>query len=412
MELSADDALLVLADTSHVLAFIFLLIKLRWGQQGAAKRRSDLSHKTQVLLMLAFFARNIDLFQKPKKNFRPLLEFVQKLPAWRSLGVGNLLGLYSTGAAYGCMLRVLVLSSCLSSAMSIVLSWIGGHRGPADPIPLTVLASLSLFLAAGIHSQVLHEDIFSTKPALILHTASFLLEALALLPQMFCSGAGEALEVDNDEPVEEKPDSPMSGPDSITRLHFLFRGLSRIIPSGMFLYKLTSSSTSAVAVKSVKQLTVQFAGVVTSFFYTVIIIDGGDSRLLRMAVIPVLVTACFAVVSFAGLNLSSMISIRLMRAQAVAIFPHLMMVEAACIAIMLILGGSSALIHPTINRSPYRSWLLTLTADLVDRTALYHGSLLDHNPVSGESGLYGSRTSLVWPDFQTSQAGARPLATH
>eukprot|EP01048_Picozoa_sp_COSAG05_P016274 COSAG05_NODE_2075_length_3608_cov_4.560274_3_plen_358_part_00 len=341
MGATAEETLHTLADLCLLLSFAVILYKIRWLAGSKPKkevggRTEDLSYKTQWLLAITLIMRNCELLTKPKKHLGPLVRFGMELPHWKELGVQHLAKLHSNSAAYSCLLKVLVLSGSVAVSMSLVARRLGGHRGAPDPMPMSVLLVGSLAGAAAVHSFVLHEDVSKTKPEEMFKTASWQLEVLALLPQMFIYRLPEvkneaARKNDNedsdtkDDPVpeeeEEEEDEEEDGDMNLppvrtmsTTLHFLLRGASRAIPAGIFLSNLTSSKTvrriaaslssssralptdvscvDSPAQTKIKTMVAQLAGVITSTVYSALV-AGGDSyqqKLLRLGLAPLLLT--------------------------------------------------------------------------------------------------------------------------
>ena len=83
-----EDALGLVADCCHFLAFAALLFKLCvFARSDQQKERAcrDVSLKTQVGLTAAYALRYMDLWRKPKRSLEPLLKYASKLPSWRKL---------------------------------------------------------------------------------------------------------------------------------------------------------------------------------------------------------------------------------------------------------------------------------------------------------------------------------------
>ena len=88
-----EDALGLVADCCHFLAFAALLFKLCvFARSDQQKERAcrDVSLKTQVGLTAAYALRYMDLWRKPKRSLEPLLKYASKLPSWRKLSAANL----------------------------------------------------------------------------------------------------------------------------------------------------------------------------------------------------------------------------------------------------------------------------------------------------------------------------------
>ena len=216
MAVSFEDGLLLVADVSTLFSLVILLYKLRWFTGGDDKpgdgagdkaAASDISLNTQAGLTLAHFVRYSDMFRKPKRTIEPLAKWAQGLPHWKQLKPKHLVSLHKAGAAYATVTKVFALTGMLAIALCLGMRrWSFPSLGARDPVPLHILVAIATVGAAGIHSFVLMEP--TLKPWEVAKTASFLLEALSLFPQLIAdrmpatppaAAADEA-----DEPVAEE----------------------------------------------------------------------------------------------------------------------------------------------------------------------------------------------------------------
>ena len=143
-----EDALGLVADCCHFLAFAALLFKLCvFARSDQQKERAcrDVSLKTQVGLTAAYALRYMDLWRKPKRSLEPLLKYASKLPSWRKLSAANLVALHKAGAAYALVIKVFVLTGGI--ACSTVLLW-RRYWYPSisdgDPVPFHMIVSFAL----------------------------------------------------------------------------------------------------------------------------------------------------------------------------------------------------------------------------------------------------------------------------
>jgi len=279
--------------------------------------------------------------------------------------------------------------------------------------------------AAAVHSFILHEDISKTKPADMMKTASWQLEALALLPQMFMhrladdsktatnatdlaalsvkelkrraralgatDGAIEDLDDADDVKVatialigklnkeqsreKDSKDSSDLGSDSddeahlppvrtkATTLHFVLRGASRAIPAGIFLASLSANKSAKI-----KTMVVQLAGVIASTFYCALI-AGGDThqqKLLRLGLAPLLLT--FAIAGFTGMQQQVGLNTRQLAKLVPHALPNILLLQSTSVPLMLLAGG------PTLVTAFYLISIPMLNkAGYLDLTPLWNG---------------------------------------
>ena len=183
---SVEDVLLVLADVAQLLSLVVMLYRLRWftgGDEGDRKVAAGVSLNTQCGLTLAYGMRWVDLFRKPKRSLEPVVKWAQKLPHWKKFRLKHLVSLHKSGLAYAAVFKMFCLSGML--AISIVLAmrrWSFPSLGSRDPVPLHFLVALAGAGAVGLHTFALMEP--TLKPYEVAKTASFLLEVLAIFPQL------------------------------------------------------------------------------------------------------------------------------------------------------------------------------------------------------------------------------------
>ncbi len=134
-------------------------------------------------LTLAHGMRWVDLFRKPKRSLEPVAKWAQKLPHWKKFRLKHLVALHKSDLAYAAVFKVFCLSGMV--AISLVLAmrrWSFPSLSSRDPVPLHFLVALAGAGAVGVHSFALMET--TLKPYEVAKTASFLLEVLAIFPQL------------------------------------------------------------------------------------------------------------------------------------------------------------------------------------------------------------------------------------
>jgi hypothetical protein len=194
MAANFEDALLLLADISHLLSLVVLLWKLRWftggDDEGDRRAAADVSLNSQMGLAVAHGVRWMDLFRKPKRSLEPVAKWAQKLPNWKKLRPKHLVALHKAELAYGAIFKVFCLSGMLAVMFVLLMRrWSFPSLSSRDPVPLYFLVALAAAGAAGIHSLVLMEPVL--KPYEVAKTASFLLEVLAIFPQLIVDRTAE-----------------------------------------------------------------------------------------------------------------------------------------------------------------------------------------------------------------------------
>eukprot|EP01043_Picozoa_sp_COSAG02_P061331 COSAG02_NODE_8221_length_2654_cov_1.570646_1_plen_481_part_00 len=127
--------------------------------------------------------RWVDLFRKPKRSLEPVVKWAQKLPHWKKFRLKHLVALHKSDLAYAAVFKAFCLSGMI--AISLVLAmrrWSFPSLSSRDPVPLHFLVALAGAGAVGVHSFALMET--TLKPYEVAKTASFLLEVLAIFPQL------------------------------------------------------------------------------------------------------------------------------------------------------------------------------------------------------------------------------------
>ena len=186
MAAGVEDVALVLADVAQLLSLVLLLGRLRWftgGEDGDRKVAAGVSLNTQCGLALAHGMRWADLFRKPKRALEPVAKWAHKLPHWKQFRMKHLVALHKSDLAYAAFFKVFCLSGMLAVTLVLAMRrWSFPSLGSRDPVPLHFLIALAGAGAVAFHSFALMEP--TLKPWEVAKTASFLLEVLAIFPQL------------------------------------------------------------------------------------------------------------------------------------------------------------------------------------------------------------------------------------
>lgn len=186
MAATLESVLLLLADVAQLLSLGVLLWSLRWftgGDDGDRRAAAAVSLNSQSGVALAHFLRWMDIFRKPKRTLEPVARWAQKLPHWKKFRLKHIVALHKSNLAYAAFFKIFCLTGMLAVTFVLAMRrWSFPSLAARDPVPLHLLIAISAAGAVGVHSYVLMEP--TLKPYEVAKTASFLLEVLAIFPQL------------------------------------------------------------------------------------------------------------------------------------------------------------------------------------------------------------------------------------
>jgi hypothetical protein len=205
-------------------------------------------------------------------------------------------------------------------------------------------------VAGAIHHFVLKEDLFGhARPVEVLKTASYVLEAAALVPQLlavYLSRSSATItitdeEEDDDQDGAKSGESQQRAMSSTARLHFFLRGLAKGIPAAIFVWE--SHFARRAAHKSVKSLIRHGMGLITSVLCTQIVGGSASSRVIRMITLPMAVALVLAFMQVLQVQIIDLRQQRKLASLVMKAAPHVLLAEFSAVLLTFLVGGPLAI---------------------------------------------------------------------
>mmetsp|Transcript_39630 Transcript_39630/g.93858 ORF Transcript_39630/g.93858 Transcript_39630/m.93858 type:complete len:349 (+) Transcript_39630:61-1107(+) len=207
----------LLADMLHMVCYPFLFFVLRKEK----RTKIGVSLHSQILFFLALLTRYSDVVLETK-SFEKALDFFTGKRSWSLAAVVDVYSKSSSYPIYVFLLKAFPLVFSLAIVLKIASS---AHWEKRDTLSWLYLTAPCAVFASLLHQSVIHD----MNPLAIAKTFSHLVEAVAVVPQLYLMATPNPPPEPEDDDEEEKRAKPKEDLSPCVEVHLMCRGLFRVL---------------------------------------------------------------------------------------------------------------------------------------------------------------------------------------